>query len=69
MWGKTNGELLFNKYVISVMRFPDVSVVKNPLESILETQVHSLGWEDPLEKEMATPFSILTWKTPWTEET
>ena len=27
-----------------------------------------LGWEDPLEEEMATRFSILTWKTPWTEE-
>ena len=27
-----------------------------------------LGWEDPLEKEMATHSSILAWKTPWTEE-
>ena len=33
-----------------------------------ETQVRSLGWEDPLEKEMATYASILAWKTPWTEE-
>ena len=33
-----------------------------------ETQVQSLGWEDPLEKEMATCFSILAWKIPWTEE-
>ena len=33
-----------------------------------ETQVQSLGWEDPLEKEMATHSSILAWKTPWTEE-
>ena len=33
-----------------------------------ETQVPSLGWEDPLEKEMATHSSILTWKIPWTEE-
>ena len=68
MWGKTNGELLFNKYVISVMRFPDVSVVKNPLESILEMQVHSLGWEDPLEKEMASQCSILAWVIPWIKE-
>ena len=30
--------------------------------------VQSLGWEDPLEKEMATHASILTWKIPWTEE-
>ena len=31
-------------------------------------QVQSLGFKDPLEKEMATHFSILTWKIPWTEE-
>ena len=30
--------------------------------------VESLGWEDPLEEEMATPSSILAWRTPWTEE-
>ena len=30
--------------------------------------VRSLGWEDPLEKEMATHSSILAWKIPWTEE-
>ena len=33
-----------------------------------ETWVQSLGWEDPLEKEMATHSSILAWRTPWTEE-
>ena len=33
-----------------------------------ETQVLSLGWEDPLEKEMATHSSTLAWKIPWTEE-
>ena len=33
-----------------------------------ETWVLSLGWEDPLEKEMATHSSILTWEIPWTEE-
>ena len=32
-----------------------------------ETQVQSLVWEDLLEKEMATHFSILAWKIPWTE--
>ena len=31
-------------------------------------QVQSLDWEDPLEEEMATCFSILAWKIPWTEE-
>ena len=33
-----------------------------------ETWVPSLGWEDPLEKEMATHSSILAWRIPWTEE-
>ena len=33
-----------------------------------EMQVQSLGWEDPLKKEMATHSSILAWKIPWTEE-
>ena len=38
------------------------------LPAMQETQVHSLGWEDPLEKEMATHSSILAWRIPWTEE-
>ena len=38
------------------------------LPAIWEPQVQSLGWEDPLEKEMATHSSILAWKTPWIEE-
>ena len=33
-----------------------------------ETRVCSRGWEDPLEKEMATHSSILAWRIPWTEE-
>ena len=38
------------------------------LPAMRETWVRSLGWEDPLEKEMATHSSILAWKIPWTEE-
>ena len=38
------------------------------LPTMRETRVRSLGWEDPLEKEMATHSSILAWKIPWTEE-
>ena len=38
------------------------------LSAMQETLVRSLGWEDPLEKEMATHSSILAWKTPWMEE-
>ena len=41
--------------------------IKN-LPAVQETQVRSLGREDPLEKEMATHSSILTWKISWTEE-
>ena len=42
-------------------------LVKN-LPPLQETQVQSLGREDPLEKEMATRPSILAWRIPWTEE-
>ena len=38
------------------------------LPAMQEIQVQSLGWEDLLEKEMATHSSILAWKIPWTEE-
>ena len=38
------------------------------LPTMRETQVRSLGWEDPLEKEMANHSSTLAWKIPWTEE-
>ena len=41
--------------------------VKN-LPAMPETQVRSLGWEDPLEKEMAIHSSILAWRIPWREE-
>ena len=38
------------------------------LPTMQETQVQSLGWEDPLEKEMATHSSTVAWEIPWTEE-
>ena len=41
--------------------------VKN-LPAMRETWVRFLGWEDPLEKGMATHSSILAWRIPWTEE-
>ena len=40
----------------------------NRLLTIRETWVRSLGWEEPLEKEMATHPSILVWRIPWTEQ-
>ena len=42
-------------------------MVKRP-PAMQETRVQSLGWKDPLEKEMATHSSTLAWKIPWTEE-
>ena len=47
--------------------FPGGSAVKK-LPVIQETQVQSLGQEDPLEKKMTTHSSILAWKIPWAEE-
>ena len=38
------------------------------LPTMQETWVQSLGWEDPLEKEMATHSSTLAWRIPWMEE-
>ena len=57
-----NKEQLFYRW-----GFPCDSVVKNPLV-IKETQVSSLGREDPPEKGMATHSSILAWEIPWTEK-
>ena len=50
--------------------FTDGSVVKesSAMHETQETRVQSLGWEDPLEKEMITHSSILAWRIPWTEE-
>ena len=42
-------------------------MVKN-MPAMQEPQVGSLGWEDPLEKGMATHSSVLAWRIPWTEE-
>ena len=65
------------------VRFPDTGMFNNfpgnsltsllaqmvkRLPTVRETWVRFLGWEDPLEKEMAAHSSILAWKIPWTEE-
>ena len=46
---------------------PGTQMIKN-LPAMQDTQVRSLGREDPLEKQMTTHSSILAWKIPWTEE-
>ena len=50
------------------MRASLVAQMVKRLPAMWETWVQSLGQEDPLEKEMATHFSTLAWKIPWTEE-
>ena len=52
---------------LALMTFPAAQRVKR-LPTKWETWVQSLGWEDILEKEMATNSSILAWKIPWMEE-
>ena len=50
-----------------VGKYLETQMVKN-LPAMCETQVHFLGWEDPLEKGLSTHSSILAWRIPWTEE-
>ena len=58
------------KYIVSTRHFTSIMVAQmvKCLLAMWETRVRSLGWEDPLEKEMATHSSTLAWKIPWTEE-
>ena len=58
---------LISDYIWIRSNFPVAQMVKR-LPTMQETQVQSLGWDDFLEKEMATHSSILAWKIPWTEE-
>ena len=70
--------LKFLRYVIEgrhndpiyMKGFPGGSAIKNlpVMQELQETWVQSLSWEDTLEKEMATHYTILTWEIPWTEE-
>ena len=52
----------------SYIYFHGASLVVKNLPSMWKTQVQSLGWEDPLEKEMATHSSFITWRISWKEE-
>ena len=56
--------MYYDKYIGG---FSIAQTVKN-LSAMQETRVQSLGWEDPLEKWVATHSSILAWRIPWTEE-
>ena len=57
----------FFNYFFEVWVSLVAQIVKN-LPAMQETQVQSLGWEDPLEKKLATHSSSLAWRSPWTEE-
>ena len=61
--GEEKSERFYIVYVSSLV----APTVKH-LPAVQETGVRSLGWEDPLEKGMATRSHILAWKFPWTEE-
>ena len=64
---KKKSDTVKSEELESILGFPGGSAVKNP-PVMQEMWVWSLGWEDPLEKEMATLSNILAWKIPWTEE-
>ena len=62
------GSIMYISYLLFFFRASLVAQMVKNLPAMQETQVRSLGREDPLEKEMATHFSNLAWKIPWTEE-
>ena len=65
---KATDKIILNLgWVLNPMGLPWVAQVVKHLPAMQETQVQSLGWEDPLEKEMATHSSILAWRISWTE--
>ena len=65
-----NPQYVFTAYLnkLLLIRASLVAQRVKRLPAMLETRVQSLGWEYPLEKEMATHSSILAWRIPWTEE-
>ena len=59
--------LMFISHLTSFRASMVAQTVKN-LPVMQQTQVQSLGWEDPLDEGLATHSSILVWRIPWTEE-
>ena len=64
----TNYILHVDKKAKGLPRWPYWQIIHLPMQETQETWARSLGWEDPLEKEMATHSSIFAWKIPWAEE-
>ena len=63
-WGRSAGEGI--GYPLQYSWASLVAQTLKNLPAMWETWVQSLGWEDPLEKEMAVHSSILAWRIPWT---
>ena len=69
LFGRTGGVLLWCRLIpLSMLRASLVAQLVKNLPAAQQTRVRTLGWEDPLEKAMATHSSSLVWKIPWTEE-
>ena len=70
-WSWIKAIVVTQHLLVSILRLLLVHLVAQRIKSLpamREIQVQSLGWEDPLEKEMVTHSSILAWRIPWTEE-
>ena len=65
---KGNPRFFFCRHLQRILRASLGAQMVKRLSAKQETRVRSLGWEDPLEEEMATHSSVLAWKIPWTEE-
>ena len=63
-----NLNIYFFKTFYFILEYSLVAQRLKNLAAMQETCVQSLGWEDPVEKRMATHASILAWRIPWTEE-
>ena len=60
--------LQFRNHVLQKEALSLVAQIVKTRPAMQETRVRSLGWEDPLEEEIATHPGILAWRIPWTEE-
>ena len=61
-------QFIFSKMFLVWTIFSLVAQLVKNLPAMQETRVRFLGWEEPLEKEMATHSSIIAWRIPWAEE-
>ena len=67
-WGTKSPQAVCRNQKFGASQVAQWQRIRLAMQETQETQVRSLGWEDLLEKEMATHSSILAWEIPWTEE-